>query len=125
MLNRGPRPLQGHPNTLNKYFATTTERSLGTKAGEINDLLNLVDSLPNQCGLLFSLLQVTSNQVVKEIKELRSDCSTVADHLPVKFIKLIATDPASPLTHIINTVSLRRWCSYPSGRLQEYRLFRK
>ena len=71
-LNRGPRQLQVDPNTLHKWFATTTERTLQAKADEtIHDLLNFVDFLSNQCGLTFSLMQLTSNQVIKEIKELR------------------------------------------------------
>ena len=74
------------------------------KADEIiYDLLNLVDFLSNQRGLTFSLMQSTSNQGIREIKELRSDCSTGADHAPVKFIKLVTTDLVSPLTHVINT----------------------
>ena len=62
-----------------------------------------MDFLSNQRGLTFSLMQSTSNQVIKEIKELRSDCSTGADQVPVKFIKLVTTDLVSPLTHVINT----------------------
>ena len=50
VLYRSPRPLHLDPNELNKQFAITTERTLGTKADEINDLLNLMDSLPNKCG---------------------------------------------------------------------------
>ena len=47
-------------------------------------------------------MQVTPNQLVKEMRNLRSDCSTGVDQIPVRFIKLVATDLASPLTHIIN-----------------------
>ena len=103
VLNRSPRPLHLDPNKLNKYFPTTTERTLGTKADDISDLLNFVDSLSKQCGLKFSLMQVTSNQVINENKELRSDCSAGADHVPLKFIKLVANDLVSLLTRIINT----------------------
>ena len=46
---------------------------------------------------------MTLNQVIKEIKELRSDCSSGADHVPVKFNKLVAADLVSSLKHIINT----------------------
>ena len=40
--------------------------------------------------------------MLHEIKSLRSDCSTGHDQIPVKFIKLVAEEIASPLTHIIN-----------------------
>ena len=80
-LNRSLQPLLVDPNKLKEDFATSTEHTLRTKADDINDLLNLMDSFPNQCGLTFSLMQVTSNQVIKEIKQLRSHCSTGADHV--------------------------------------------
>ena len=41
--------------------------------------------------------------MVKEIKNLRTDCSAGYDNLPVSLIKPIADHLASPLTHIINT----------------------
>ena len=34
---------------------------------------------------------------------MRYDCSTGEDHFPLKFIKQVATDPESHLTHIIDT----------------------
>ena len=103
VLNRNPRPLDLGPNKLNKYFPTATERTLGTKADDISDLLHLVDSLSKRCGLTFGRMQVTSNQVINENKELRSDCSAGADHVPLKFIKLVANDLVSLLTRITNT----------------------
>ena len=46
----------------------------------------------------------------KEIKELRSDCSTGASHVPVKSIKLVATDLDSPpaqmiIVHFTNSIN--------------------
>ena len=78
------------------------QRTLGTKPDDTNELLGLVDSLPMQSGATFCLMQVSHNQVIKEIKELRSDSSTGADQIPVRFIKSVANDLASPLAHIIN-----------------------
>lgn len=97
VLIPSPRPLQIDPN-----FATTTERTLGTKPDDTNEPLGLVDSLPMQSGVTFCLMQVSHNQVIKEIKELRSDSSTGADQIPVRFIKSVDNDPASLLTRIIN-----------------------
>ena len=45
---------------------------------------------------------MTSNQVVKKIKELRSDCSTGANYVPGMFNKKEATDLDSPVTYIID-----------------------
>ena len=43
---------------------------------------------------------MTSNKVIKKIKELRSDCSTGANYVPGMFNKQEATDLASPVTDI-------------------------
>lgn len=40
---------------------------------------------------------------MKEIKELRSHCSMDADNIPIEFTKLVATELASTLTHMMNT----------------------
>ena len=40
---------------------------------------------------------------MKELRHLRSDCSTGVDQIPVKFVKLVSEQLAGPLTHIINT----------------------
>ena len=45
---------------------------------------------------------MTSNQVVKKIKELRSDCSKGANYVPGMFNKKEATDLDSPVTYIID-----------------------
>ena len=44
---------------------------------------------------------------------MRSDCSTGADQIPVKFLKPVADLIASPLTHIIN--SFISWSSFPTA----------
>ena len=106
VLNPSPRPLRIDPNNLNMHFATTTEGTLGTKPDDTNKLLGLMDSLPMQSGVTFCLMQVSHSQVIKEIKELRSDSFTGADQIPVRLIKSVANDLASPLTHIINVVYL-------------------
>ena len=46
---------------------------------------------------------MSSNETLKEVKKLRSDCSTGADHIPEKFPRIVTSLLASSLTHIINT----------------------
>ena len=41
--------------------------------------------------------------MLREIKGLQSDCSTVPDNIPAKFVKLVAEHLVSLLTHIINS----------------------
>jgi len=61
--------------------------------------------------MTFHFRHVTHDQVFREIKGLRSDCSTGPDDIPTNFIKLVAEHLASPLAHIINTcVSNKNYC---------------
>ena len=52
----------------------------------------------------FKFRCVIYDQVLKEIKHLRLDCSVEPDNIPTKFIKLVTEHLASPLTYIINTL---------------------
>ena len=67
------------------------------------ELYNLIDRLDQTVDSPFRFWCVTYNEVLREIKELRSDCSTGPDNIPTKFIKIVGEHLASPLTHIINT----------------------
>ena len=104
VLNPSTSPLRADPDQLNKYFIATNERTLGTLPDITSDLLELVRSLPEHPRLQrsFKLCRVTFEEVMKEIRHLRSDCSTGVDQIPVKFVKLVSEHLASPLTHIIN-----------------------
>ena len=86
------------------YFIATNERTLGTSPDVTSDLLELARSLPEHPNLQrsFKLCHVTFEEVMKELRHLRSDCSTGVDQIPVKFVKLVSEQLAGPLTHIIN-----------------------
>ena len=89
---------------LNKHFSSTTQRLLNTTPHTQDDLQNLINSLPSDCNAsTFNLRLVTYNEVINNLKSLRSDCSTGSDQIPVKFLKLVVVLIASPLTHIINS----------------------
>ncbi len=103
VLYPSPQPLRENPDTLNNYFITRTERTLGTEPDDINHLHDLIQSFPQHDGHSFALRQVSPKEVIREIGKLRMDCSTGVDQIPVKFIKLVAEDLAGPLTYIINT----------------------
>jgi hypothetical protein len=105
ILHPNPNPLHEDPEKLNKYFISTATRTLGTEPDDVQDLLNLVQSLPEQTehSASFTLKNVHQFEIVKEISRLRSDTSTGFDQIPVKFIKLVSTDLVGPLTYIINT----------------------
>ena len=102
-FNSNTSPLRADPDQLNKYFIATNERTLGTTPDATSDLLELARSLPQHSKRSFKLCHVTFESVLKEIRHLRSDCSTGVDQIPVKFDKLVSEHIAGPLTHIINT----------------------
>ena len=104
MLKPSARPLRFDPDELNDFFATTAQRTLETQATPIEDLTCLIDNLPDvpSGDMRFQLSPVTSDNVLRVIKTLRSDCSTGADQIPTCFIKLVAECLAVPLTSIIN-----------------------
>ena len=105
VLNPNPKPIRVNPNELNTFFTTTAERTLGKAAvDKTSDLLTLVNSLPDHRDTCtFKLREITQAEVLREIKQIRMDCSTGPDQLPVKFLKPVAEFLAAPLTHIINS----------------------
>ncbi len=105
ILNPNPKPIRVNPNELNTFFTTTAERTLGKAAvDKTSDLLTLVNSLPDhRDACTFKLREITQAEVLREIKQIRTDCSTGPDQLPVKLLKPVAEFLAAPLTHIINS----------------------
>ena len=103
VLNPITNPLRADPDQLNKYLIGTNERTLGTTPDATSDLLELAKSLPEHSQRSFKLGHVTFEDVMKVIRNLRLDCSTGVDQIPVKFVKLVSEHIAGPLTRIIKT----------------------
>ena len=103
-----PQPLRQNPDDLNPYFANTANRTFDPTNKTTEELYALIASLPvcgnNSCHLR----SVTYQEVLNEITSLRSDCSTAHDQIPVKFIKLVAEEIATPLTHIFSLTAVLR-----------------
>lgn len=89
------------PSELNKHYQTTAARILGSKPTPVEEIKQLLRDQPNT-EKQFNFQLVSHEQVLKELKSIRNDCSSGYDHLPVSLIKPIASNLASPLTHIIN-----------------------
>ena len=104
VLKPSARPLRFDPDELNDFFATTAQRTLETRATPIEDLTCLIDNLPDvpSGSMRFQLSPVTSENVLQVIKNLRSDCSTGADQIPTRFIKMVVECLAVPQASIIN-----------------------
>ncbi len=104
LLHPNPQPIKADPNQLNKHFSSTSQRLLNSTPNTQDGLQNLINSLPPHCyKAIFNLRFVTYNEVLNNLKSMRSDCSTGADQIPVKFLKPVADLIASPLTNIINS----------------------
>ena len=85
-------------NDLNKHFITTVNRLLKSEH------LEPLESLPDQTSKgNFNLQFITYEQVEKEIKNLRLDCSAGYDKISVQHVKSVYENLVSPLTHIINS----------------------
>ena len=89
---------------LNKHFITTANRLLKSEHLEPQDILKTLESLPDQTSKAnFNLQYVTYEQVEKELKDLRLDCSAGYDNISVQHVKSVYENLVSPLTHIINS----------------------
>ena len=104
ILHPSPQSIKADPDVLNNHFSSTSQRLLGSVANSSDFLLDLINSLPeNHLACSFNLRSVTYSEVLKMLTTMRSDCSTGADQIPAKYLKLSADIIASPLTHIINS----------------------
>ena len=89
---------------LNKHFITTANRLLKSEHLEPQDILKTLESLPDQTSKAnFNLQYVTYEQVEKELKDLRLDCSAGYDSISVQHVKSAYENLVSPLTHINNS----------------------
>ena len=60
------------------------------------------ENIDAENGNNFALHPITFNEVEKQIKLLRNDCSTGFDTIPVQYVKIVSEFLCSPLTSIIN-----------------------
>ena len=76
-------------NDLNKHFITTANRLLKSEHLELQDILKIPESLPDQTSKAnFNLQYVTYEQVEKELKDLRLDCSAGYDNISIQHVNL-------------------------------------
>ena len=95
--------LIGSTFVLNQHFTSTSQRLLQTRASSLYSILQFIDSLPDSRHAdELELCPVSYSEVLKSLASMRLDCSTGADQIPAKYLKLSAEYISSPLTHIIN-----------------------
>ena len=79
------------PDKLNNFFASTAERTIGINAHHVDDyasIINLIQSLPANVDNGFQIRTVTLKEVIHELRNIRSDCSTGPDNIPANMIKM-------------------------------------
>ena len=127
-LHPSPQRITTQPDKLNNFFASTAERTIGINAYHVDDyasIINLFQSLPANVDNGFQIRTVTLKEVIYELRNIRSDCSTGPDNIPANMIKVVAHYLGSPLTDAINTCikslyfpfawKLARICAIPKG----------
>lgn len=55
ILHPSPQPLRADPNELNTHFASTAERVTVPTTSPVDELWNLIDSFPDDDGMVFYL----------------------------------------------------------------------
>ena len=99
--------ISANPSQLGEYFSSTAPRVTGKDTAR--NLSSFVDSLKeHDSDHLFTLSQVSSDDIQKHISKLRNDCSTGDDTIPTKFIKPVAEYLAPVLADIINQAITQR-----------------
>lgn len=102
ILHPPPKRNTMKPDSLNSFFAATASRTVGKDPISPTETKAFIDTLPNDNVSKFTLRCVTYSEVMKELRNLKNDCSTGPDAIPVRFLKPIAEFICSPLTHILN-----------------------
>ena len=98
ILKPNPERCTASPTSLNNYYSSLAANLTGfTSTSESN-----VPSNINENRDTFTLKSTTYDAVKKEINNLKNDCSTSFDTIPVKYLKLVSEYIASPITNIIN-----------------------
>ena len=104
VIHPSPRPIRADPgrSAESLLYSKTTERALGTLSDKATDLVDLFDSAPEPDRYPFQLHTVSTEEVLKEISLLSSDCYTGIDQILVKYVKQVDDFLMGSLAHIIN-----------------------
>ena len=102
ILNKQQKRIRHDPSEMNKYF-TNLAANLTNRDNTESDIKSLLDSFPDQNGAeSFHLNHTNYVEVHRIINNLKNDCSSGPDNIPVRYLKSVADHITSPLVHIIN-----------------------
>ena len=103
ILKPQQRRLRQDPDELNEYYANLAS-TITNKANKSLDSIRIHDYLPaSESDNAFCIQHTNYQEVRKILSELRNDCSSGFDQIPVKYIKSATEYIISPLVHIINS----------------------
>ena len=93
ILHPSPQRITVQPDKLNNFFASTAERTIGINVHHVDDyasIIKLIQSLPANIDNGFQIRTVTLKEVIHELRNIRSDSSTLPDNIPANMIKMVA-----------------------------------
>ena len=95
--------IQQNTSDLNNYFKALASNLSGKENEPLNDseILQLLNRVPDSNA--FTINYTTYDEVQMIILNLRNNCSSGHDNIPVKFLKLVVDQITSPIAHIIST----------------------
>ena len=103
ILDPPKKCINQNPESPNQYFIELASK-LRNKENVAFDKTKLATIIPEQePDGAFVIKHTTFTKVNKFISELRNDCSSDFDNIPVKLIKPVAEDITSPIVNIINS----------------------
>ena len=101
LLNPSNVNFKVDPTELNHHYTNMATQLTGQVRKE--HLSDTIQNLAEHDQIIPPLLKHTNtSEVRKLILNLRNDCSTGSDQIPVKFLKPVVDFIVSPITHIIN-----------------------
>ena len=102
-INPPNNPIQQNNSDLNNYFTTLASNLSGKENEPLNEseILQLLNRVPDSKA--FTIDYTTYGEVQKIILNLRNDCSSGHDNIPLTFLKPVMDQITSPIVHIINT----------------------
>ena len=103
IINPPKNRIRQNTNDLNNYFATLRSNLRGKENEFLNklEILQLLNRVPDTNA--FTMNYTTYDEVQKIILNLRNDCSSGHDNIPVEFLKLVVDQITSPIIHIMST----------------------
>ena len=103
ILNKQQKRINHEPSEMSNYFSNLAA-NLTYKENTKSKLTSLLNDLPDENDdQSFHLNHTNYNEVYKIITNLKNDCSSGHDNIPVRYLKPVAEYITSPMVHIINT----------------------